>query len=233
MQPGYPGSGQDPYNQPPSDPFGGPGYGQYPPQQPDPYAQPQQPDPYAQPQQPDPYAQPPQQPPYSAPPASGAPYQDPYNPAGYPQQPQQPVSGQPYDPYNSSVGQQYYQQPQQPAGYPPPAGYQAPVVYPGAAGYTVPGVPQGGKSNTLGLLSMIFGIASIPLGLCCGLFGTPFSIAALIMGFIGLNKVKAGQADNKGMALAGVICGAAGLLVAIIMVIIGVAVRNDNVFGTY
>lgn len=219
MQPGYPGSGQDPYNQqPPSDPFGAPGYGQYPPQQPDPYTQ-----------QPDPYAQQPQ---YGAP-ASGAPYQDPYAP-GYPQQ---PVSGaQPYDPYNPN-SQQYYQQPQsappaypQAPGYQAP-GYQAPVVYPGATGYTVPGQPTG-QSNTLGLLSMIFGIVSIVLGFCCGLFGSPFAIAALVMGFIGLNKVKLGQASNKGMALTGVICGAAGLVVAIIMVIVGVAINNGSLFGT-
>jgi len=210
MQPGYPGSGQDPYNQPPSDPFGNPAYGQYP-QQPDPYGQQPQ-------QQPDPYGQPQQGNPYGAP-ASGAPYSSPPEYSV-----QQPTSGQPYDPYNQQPPQypqsappvQGYQQ-----GYPPAPAYQAPVVYPGAAGYTVPGAPAAtGQSNTLGLLSMIFGIVSIPLAFCCLYIGIPLGIAAVITGFLGLNKVKEGLANNKGMAMAGLICGAAGVVLGVVWVIL-------------
>lgn len=207
MQPGYPGSGQDPYNQPPSDPFGGPGYGQYP-QQPDPYGQPQQQPPYQ-----DPYAQP-QQPP---------PYQDPY---AQPQQPpqeysvQQPTSGQPYDPYNPGGQPPYYQQPQSapPAGYPqqPPA-YQAPVVYPGGPGYGVPAAPSG--TNTQALLSMIFGIVSIVL-LCCFGAGVLFGGAALVLGYLGLNKVKNENAGGRGMAIAGLITGGIGALLSLIYLIL-------------
>jgi hypothetical protein len=101
MQPGYPGSGQDPYGQQPpySDPYAQPQYP--PPAQQDPYAQPQQ-QPYA-----DPYAQPQQQPyadPYAQPqPTSGNPYPtsgNPYPtspayqaPGQYPASPQYPVPG--------------------------------------------------------------------------------------------------------------------------------------------
>jgi hypothetical protein len=88
MQPGYPGSGQDPYGQQP----------QYPPQPPP--SQPTSGDPYGQPPAyQDPYAQPPQyQDPY-APPTSGNPYQ------GYPgpqqQYPMAGYGGQPPAPGNN------------------------------------------------------------------------------------------------------------------------------------
>jgi hypothetical protein len=216
MQPGYPG--QDPYqnqqnpNQNPSDPFGQPGYGQ-PSYQQDPYQQqpyPAQPQPYT-----DPYAAPqPQYPQYGQPdytqygqpppvapssgqpnsgqPYSGAPYADPYG--------QQPYSAQPYSgqPYS---GQPYAAMPQQ--------GYQVPYAQPGY----LPAGPGGPRpSNTLGLLSMIFGIIAIPFGFCCGVVGIGAGGAAIVMGILGLRKANQGLATNRGQALAGVICGALGVI---------------------
>jgi hypothetical protein len=193
MQPGYPGSGQDPYNQqPPSDPFA-PNYGQYPPQ----------PDPYAQPQQP----------------ASGSPYQDPY---AAPQEysVQQPTSGQPYDPY---------QQPQSapPTSYPPSyqgapgyqPGYQPPVVYPGSApGYPQGGAPSGG-TNTFAVVSLILGIAALVLQCCYGA-GILLGGAAVVLGYLAQQKVKNENAGGRGLALAGLICGAAGAALSLIWLIV-------------
>ncbi len=99
MQPGYSGSGQDPYGQQPPyhDPYAQP---QYPPPPPaDPYGQPQQPPPYQDPYAPtqpvyqDPYGptQPVYQDPYAQP-TSGNPYPT-STPPGYPTAPQYPVSG--------------------------------------------------------------------------------------------------------------------------------------------
>ena len=182
MQPGYPGPGQDPYNQQPP-------YGQQPGQQPpynDPYAQPQQPppysDPYAQPQQPgytDPYGQP-------QPTSGGAQY---------------PTSGSPYP----TSGSPYPQYPQQP-GYPTP-------------GYGTP--PPAAPNNTFGILALVLGVLSLLFSFCCGLFGLLFCIPAIILGVIGMNKANAGQATNKGMALAGLVCGGIGVVIGIAMVIIG------------
>jgi hypothetical protein len=215
MQPGYPGSGQDPYNQqPPSDPFGNPNYGQYPPQQPDPYAQP-----------------PASGAPYGQQPASGAPYgqPDPYAqpPAEYSVQP--PTSGQPYDPYNQGQQQPYYQQPQSAppvTGYPQAPAYQAPVAYPGAAGYTVPGAtPAGQGNNPLAIVSMILGIVSIVL-MCCYGAGILFGGVALVLGFLGMNKSKNEGLGGRGMALAGVITGGIGAflsLIWLVLIIIGYA----------
>jgi hypothetical protein len=178
MQPGYPGSGQDPYGQqqPSSDPYAQPQYPppQYPPQYPQ---QPSYQDPYAQPQ---------------------PPYADPYA--------QQPVSANPY--------------PTSPA-------YPAAPQYP-VAGYGAPPPPAQGNSNVLGLLGMIFGIVAIPMAVCCGLFSLIFSLPAGILGFLGIKKASEGQATNRGMALAGVICAGVSLVLAIIMVILGQAIRLNK-----
>ncbi|MGI5245549.1 DUF4190 domain-containing protein [Dactylosporangium sp. CA-139066] len=196
---GYPPPGQDPYGQQPGqDPYGQqPQYGQ--PQ----YGQPQ----YGQPQQPayqDPYAQP-QQPAYQDPyaqPQQPA-YQDPYA-----QQP--PVSGTPY--------------PTSGGGYPTSGG-----AYPTSGGaYPAAGFGPAGPQpqNTLGLVGMILGIASIPM-MCCYI-GLPLGIAGVVLGYLGLNKVKQGLANNRGMALAGIICGAigAGLELLWLILVFGLNMAN-------
>jgi len=194
MQPGHPG--QDPYGQqphhdphtpPPAAPYG----------QPDPYGAPQapygQPDPYGAPQaphgQPDPYGQP-----YGQQ-ASGPPFGQQASGPPYGQQP----SGPPF-------GQQPYQDPYGQPAYPPP-------MYPGA-GFT--GKGPGQQQNTLGLVSMILGIASIPL-VCCYL-GIPLGISALVTGWLGKQKAAQGLADNNGQAIAGLICGAIGVVVGLLQI---------------
>jgi hypothetical protein len=172
MQPGYPGSGQDPYGQQPpySDPYAQPQYPPSPQQPPsEPYGQQPQPpaDPYGQPQPPPPY-----QDPYGQPPQP--PYQDQYG------QPQPP----PYhDPYAQSM--------------------------PGYGGPSVP--PQ--QNNTLGLVGMILGIASIPFACCyVGLLLGP---AGVVLGVLGIRKANAGQASNRGQSLTGIICGVIGFVLSI------------------
>ncbi|MDG4815374.1 DUF4190 domain-containing protein [Micromonospora sp. WMMD956] len=162
----------------------------------DPYGQ--QPHDPNQPQYHDPYAPPPAAP-YGQQPTSGQPYgQDPYA-----QQPygQQPTSGQPYgqDPY---------------AQQPPP--YGAAPGYPNA-GYPHPQ----GQNNTLGLVSMILGIASIPL-VCCLYLGIPVGIAAVVTGYLGRQKAAQGLASNDGQAKAGLICGAVGAGLGVLLFILGV-----------
>ncbi|MEH1101356.1 DUF4190 domain-containing protein [Micromonospora sp. CPCC 205561] len=188
MQPDYPG--QDPYGQQPhQDPTAPPPH--------DPYAPP--PAPYGQ-QPHDPYGQPPVSgQPYGQPPVSGQPYGQPPS-SGQPYG-QPPVSGQPY-------GQPPYQDPYGQQAYPPP-------MYPNA-GFT--GKGPGQQQNTLGLVSMILGIASIPL-VCCYL-GIPLGIGALVTGWLGRQKAAQGLADNNGQALAGMICGAIGAVLGLLQIVL-------------
>jgi hypothetical protein len=81
-------------------------------------------------------------------------------------------------------------------------------------GYGPPGVPPQ-PNNTLGLVGMILGIVSIPVA-CCAIVGLLTGGAGVVLGSMGLRKVAAGQATNRGQALAAVICGAVGLVLSII-----------------
>lgn len=74
----------------------------------------------------------------------------------------------------------------------------------------------GGEDKTLALVSLILGILSIP---CCGfLTGIP----AVITGFMAKNKAEAdpGQYTGRGMALAGIVTGAIGTLLSVILMIL-------------
>lgn len=186
----------------------------------DPYGQ-QPSDPNA-PQHHDPYAQPPQptsgQPGYGQP-TSGQPYG------------QQPTSGQPYGQPTSGqpYGQPQYQDAQQP--YQDPYGQQpgAGQPYGAAPGYSGGYAPTNqGQSNTLGLVSMIVGIISIPAA-CCWPLGILAGIAAIVLGVLGRGKASRGEASNAGQALAGLICGAVGLLLSVLSVVLAF-VLNDGGF---
>jgi hypothetical protein len=160
--------------------------------------------------------------------------QNPYNqyPPGYGQVPQYsdpqysdpfaPQSGPPYEPQSGSpYPPDYSPSPAQPAEYslypPPEALAPPPPQYP-VGGYAVPPLQPltvgSGQGNTFGLLSMIFGIVSIPL-LCCLYAGIPVGIAAVVLGIIGVNKANSGEANNKGMSIAGIACGASAAVLGL------------------
>lgn len=107
--------------------------------------------------------------------------------------------------------------PDQPFGAPPPG---PPPPY--------PAVPPPGQSpqNTIGLLGMIFGIVGLVLALCCAYAGAATGITGVVLGILGMRKVTEGTATNRGMALAGIICGAIATVLAVINIILGVWLRS-------
>ena len=68
------------------------------------------------------------------------------------------------------------------------------------------------------IASMVCGILGL-LCCCCGWFGLIVSIAGIVLGVISLNK----NCEGRGMAIAGIVCGGIGALVAVIAVIIAAA----------
>ena len=128
--------------------------------------------------------------------------------------PGQPASGAPVPPPAPPHPNPPHQQAYQPAGYPPPAyGY---------GGYQ----PQ--KTNALAIVSMIASIVGF-------IWILPIigSIAGVIMGHISLSQIKRTNENGRGMALAGLIVGYAGLALAIVGVIIfasfiGWAIEQDS-----
>ena len=98
---------------------------------------------------------------------------------------------------------------------------QLPPAAPAMPG--APAVPV--KTNGLAVASLVLGILSLLL------FFTvvpPFilGILAVVFGAIGISRANQG-AGGKGMAVAGLVCGALGVVVAILFIALFVSVAND------
>ena len=138
----------------------------------------------------------------------------------------------PQDPFATPGDQPSGQQPggygQQPGGYgqpgqhPPPPGYgQQPFGQPGHAG------PQ---KNGMGIASLVLGILSLVSWFF--FIGGLFGLIAIILGVIALGRVKRGEANNKGVAIAGIVTGAIGLLLTVLVVVGVAALFNSGDFGS-
>ncbi|QJW36664.1 DUF4190 domain-containing protein [Cellulosimicrobium protaetiae] len=116
----------------------------------------------------------------------------------------QPPGPGPYDPVDPQRGPQEPYGSQAPGGAPQYPGQQYPgQQYPGqqypAGAY---GAPPYYPKNSLAVWSLVLGIASFVLS--CGFFT---GIPAVIVGNAAKRAVAEGQADNDGMATAGIILG--------------------------
>ncbi|EFC82911.1 hypothetical protein FrEUN1fDRAFT_3931 [Parafrankia sp. EUN1f] len=144
----------------------------------------------------------------------------------------------PYPDQGTSSGSAYPQNPGYPA-YPSPApGNQPAPGYgypPGGQGYPPPGYgpygggPYGGGGqprNGLGIAALVLGVLAI---LTCWtvIGGILLGVAALICGFLGRGRAKRQEATNGGMALAGIITGALGAVLAVIVLIAAIAFSDE------
>lgn len=95
-----------------------------------------------------------------------------------------------------------------PPGYgnPPPPGYGAGPAYGGAP-----------KNNTKAVVSLVVGLLSPILGLCCFIFGLA-GVAAVVLGRQAQTEIdrSGGAQTGAGMAKAGVILGAIGIVIGIL-----------------
>jgi hypothetical protein len=92
------------------------------------------------------------------------------------------------------------------------------------------------KTNILSIISLIAGILGLLL-VCLGLiplvgwvfalFGGIFGIAALVLGFLGMNQVKKNAEKGRGLAIAGLVIGIL-LVVWGCLYIIGIAVAGGS-----
>ncbi|MFD7434499.1 DUF4190 domain-containing protein [Streptomyces sp. NPDC059861] len=113
---------------------------------------------------------------------------------------------------------------QVPYGYPAAGyGYPAPPqqVYGGAHTHGAPGYYgwPGGQpepSNGMGTASLVVGIVGVVV-FCLWPVAIVLGILAVIFGGLGRAKASRGEATNPGMALAGIICGAAGVVLAVVV----------------
>ncbi|WP_219414068.1 DUF4352 domain-containing protein [Pseudonocardia nigra] len=89
-----------------------------------------------------------------------------------------------------------------------------PSGHPGSAYYPPPPPPQNGLGTAgfvLGLLGLLFSF--IPV---IGIIAWPLVLLGLVLSGVGLAKARASRATNTGLAVAGLVCSAVGLLVCIV-----------------
>ncbi|MEU3403767.1 DUF4190 domain-containing protein [Streptomyces sp. NPDC006670] len=116
-------------------------------------------------------------------------------------------------------------------GYPPPAGYPGTPGYPPAPGY--PGYTGyhaygPGPSNGFGTTALVLGILSVVICVT-SFFSIALGIAAVVFGVLGRGKANRGEATNGGMALAGTILGAIGIVLgAVILVLAFTGIMSET-----
>ncbi|MGW1512651.1 DUF4190 domain-containing protein [Streptomyces sp. NPDC002394] len=124
-------------------------------------------------------------------------------------------------------------------GYPPasptPPGAPGYGAYPSSYGPGY-GQPPGWQppqqpSNGMGIASLVLGIIAA-VGFCLYGLNIILGILALVFGVIGMKKAGRGEATNRGMALAGVILGAVGIVVGSVVLglIIWAATQDASSF---
>jgi len=138
-------------------------------------------------------------------------------PPPYAQYPYQP--GQ-YQPGQYQPGQ--YQPGPYPGGYPPPP----PHVYPGYSPATA--TPR----NGLGIAALVVGILAVVSSLSVA-GGILLGVVAVILGFAGRGRVKKGEANNGGVALAGIILGLLGIVAGLASIAIWMQLIKDTGAGDY
>jgi predicted Zn finger-like uncharacterized protein len=82
---------------------------------------------------------------------------------------------------------------------------------------------RGATTNGLALASLILGISSLPLALCCGLLSVPVSVLAIVFGAIGGRTP-----EGRTMGIAGLVMGSIALVLMLAMLALGVAVNLAN-----
>jgi uncharacterized membrane protein len=79
----------------------------------------------------------------------------------------------------------------------------------------MPARPAAYPRNSLGVWSLVLGIASVVLAL-----GVVTGIPAIIIGNQGRRAVRAGEANNEGMALTGVVLGWISLAILVVVIVL-------------
>lgn len=108
-----------------------------------------------------------------------------------------------------------------PGGYPPP-----PMPY-----SNYPGMPPAPR-NGLGIAALIVGVLAL-LSSPSMAGGIVLGIAAVALGFVGRARVKRGEANNGGVALAGIIVGVVGIIAGLAFVAFWVGLFRDVGAGSY
>lgn len=87
---------------------------------------------------------------------------------------------------------------------------------------------RGPQRNGLGVASLVLGLVSLPLGVIL-----PLPLLAIGLGIAALRRTKRGEATNSGVAIAGVLTGAVGLLFGIGVIALAVWVARSPAYDQF
>jgi hypothetical protein len=111
-------------------------------------------------------------------------------------------------------------------GAPPPStppGWGAPGA---GSGWASSGGHPRGSSNGIGTAALVVGVLAL---LSSWFFvGGLLGIVAIVLGAVGLGRVKKGTASNKGMAVVGIVLGALSILIAGALLALGVWIFGSD-----
>lgn len=94
---------------------------------------------------------------------------------------------------------------------------------PGTGPTLISGAP---KQNTLALISLVLGIASMAFVCCC--YGLPFNVAGIVCGFIALSQLRSDPTlGGRNAAIAGLILSFLSLVTGAVFLLIGVAFNPE------
>lgn len=150
----------------------------------------------------------------------------------YPPAPPPPGS-EPPEPYpQGSYPQGSYPSGSYPPGSYPPAGYP-PGSYPPGPYPPAPGSYGGPPPrNGMGIAALILGLVSIVGAFVAGLGIIP-GVLAIIFGGVGYRRSTRGEATNRGIAIAGIVTGIIGVLLAILAIVLLITVFRHAGVGDY
>jgi Domain of unknown function (DUF4190) len=113
--------------------------------------------------------------------------------------------------------------PPPPAPPPPPPGPQY-APYPGSYPPPPPGpyggypLPPTGPKNGLGIAALVVAIVAL-----ISVFGgVVLGVVAVVLGFLGWGRAKRGEANNGGIAVAGIVLGFLSIIEAIVLIVLAV-----------
>ena len=90
-----------------------------------------------------------------------------------------------------------------------------------------PGWPASSRpSNGMGTAALVLGIVGFLTAIL--VVGGLIGVLAIIFGFVGLSKVRRGEATNRGSAIAGIVLGAVSVILAGILVAVGATWIAEN-----
>ncbi|MFD7923448.1 DUF4190 domain-containing protein [Streptomyces sp. NPDC059740] len=117
----------------------------------------------------------------------------------------------------------HQEQPQYP-GYPQAQGHEP---YPQGAN-----TPSPAAGNGLAVASLVLGILAL-ISFWTVFGGLVLGLVGLVLGIVGIRKARAGRAPHRGMAIAGTVLSALGLVGSAVILAAGVSLLNSDEFHSY